>query len=335
MAPTASTPPIYDSAPLSNTAQVEQSSTGAPEPDGDESVKAADLQYRIDQIIKKNEAKDITTSVSLYALENNRSLVQHNNETAQFAASINKLPVALLLLEDLRSGKITLSEQVTWQPEDVRSGFGVYDQPDAAQQASVGDVLYDMLNNSGNTAVRVLVNYKLAGPQAINDRLDAIPEIRTTRLEVLAPESFFLGNSTSAESVWIMHTLLGNPQDEYYAFIKAALETNIFSYYGVRSQLEGSDYVVIANKVGILDDVDGNNRHDVGIIYNTKTNEHYGYSFMTTAASGNITGTAQAEHSLDLFGRATLRYAGDKPVTNNQRSLEQGRFVSPETRVRY
>lgn len=338
MAPTVTTPPNYDTTPPSNTVQVEQSTANVPQPDGNESVKAADLRYRIEQIIKQNEAKDITTSVSLYALENDRSLVQHNNSTAQFAASINKLPVALLILEDLRSGKIALDDQVAWQPEDVRGGFGVYDQAEAPRQASVRDVLFDMLNYSGNTAVRVLVNYKLAGPQAVNDRLNAIPEIRTTRLQVLTPTSFFLGNSTSAESIWIMRALLGNPQDQYYNFVRSALETNIFSYYGVRSQLEGSDYVILANKIGILDDVDGNNRHDVGIIYNTKTSKSYGYSFMTTTASGNTAGTAQAEHSLDLFGRATLRYAGDKPVTTKttpKAQEQQGRAVMPETRVRY
>ncbi len=191
-----------------------------------------------------------------------------------------------------------------------------------------------MLNYSGNTAVRALVNYKLQGPQAVNDRLDAIPEIRTTRLQVLSPNSFFLGNTTSNESVWILQSLLADPEDEYHEFVKNALQTNIFSYYGVRSQLENNGYVVLANKAGILDDVDGNNRHDVGIIYNTRTNKTYGYSFMTTTANGNIAGTARAEHSLDLFGRNTLRFAGDKPERNTSKAPE-GRAVTPEKRVQY
>ncbi len=192
-----------------------------------------------------------------------------------------------------------------------------------------------MLNYSGNTAVRALVNYKLQGPQAVNSRLDAIPQIPTTRLQVLTPTSFYLGNSTSAESVWIIQALLGEPRDQYHDFVKDALQTNIFSYYGVRSQLEGNDYVTLANKVGILDDVDGNNRHDVGIIYNTKTKQSFGYSFMTTTANTNTAGTAQAEHSLDLLGRETLRYAGDKAPKDKPKTLNNGRAITPEKRVRY
>jgi len=274
--------------------------------------KSGALVYRLNQVIKENEAQGVTTGVSLVDLRTNRTLLNHNENSVQFAASVNKVPIAWLVLQDLRAGKFKMTDTVSWTVSDVRGGYGVYDQAGAPTTATVQDVIYDMLNHSGNTAVRVLVNYELGGAVAVNNRLAIYPQLPNTRLQPLDGNRFYVGNSTAKESLWVMEQLLAKA-DTYQTFMKKAMETNIFSYYGVRSQLEGNDYIVLVNKVGILDDVDGNNRHDTGIIYNTKTHRAYGYSFMTTTAYDNTTGTAQAEHSLDLMGRDVLRFAGDKP----------------------
>lgn len=325
------------STPEPATSQVEQSNSPIVKPDMRSTVENARLRQHLQQIIAQNETHDITSSVSVTSIGDARSLFRYNTSQPQFAASVNKMPIALLLLEDLRKGSISLDTTLTWTADDVRGGFGAYDQPGAAMSATVRQVMYDMLNTSGNTAVRALVNYGLGGPVATNQRLAAKPQLITTRLQVLDPvaKTFYLGNSTSDESLWVMEQLLAE-EDAYQSFIRQALATNIFSYYGVRSQLESNDFIVLANKVGILDDADGNNRHDVGVIYNTRNGKVYGYSFMTTTSSGNVSGTAQAEHSLDLLGRHVLRFAGDKPAKTPKYNTQQNsRSFSPETRVAY
>lgn len=271
----------------------------------------AQLRKNINETIKANDAQGITTSVSLVDVKDDRNILQHNQKGVHFAASVNKVPIAWLVLQDLRQNTYKLSDTVTWTADDIRGGYGTYDQPGAPMSATIGDVMYDMLNHSGNTAVRVLVNGKLGGAAAVNTRLSSYPQLPNTRLQPLDGNRFYVGNSTAKESIWVLEKLLAK-KDPNQQFIKNALATNMFSYYGVRSQLAGNDYITLANKVGILDDVDGNNRHDVGIIYNTKTHRAYGYSFMTTTPNTNIPGTAQAEHSLDVFGHDFLRYAGDK-----------------------
>lgn len=326
-------PPSGDVTTPQQTVQAVRSEESARPLDTQDTVASSTLQKRLEDIIQQNEAKGVTTSVSLTSLYNGRTIYRHNASAPQFAASVNKLPVTLLVLEDLRSGKTSLDTKLTWKAEDVRSGFGTYDQPGAVTEATVGQLLQDMLQNSGNTAVRGLVIYALGGPQAVNDRLATKPQLITTRLQVLTPTTFYLGNSTSDEALWTIQKLM-ETEDSYQAFIREALVTNIFSYYGVRSQLEGNEYIVLANKVGFLDDPEGNNRHDVGIIYNTRTHRSYGYSFLTTTPSGNTAGTAQAEHSLDLLGRQTLRYAGDRPG-QAPRHNPNARAVQPEQRVRY
>ncbi len=279
-----------------------------------DAFKAPLLRTYVEKIIAKNERQKVTTDVSIIDFQTQQAIVSHNLDTEQFAASVNKVPIAQLVLTDVRAGKLSFDQVVTWQPSDVRAGAGVYDQPGAPTSATVREVLFDMLNPSGNTAVRILVNYTLGGAAAVNTRLQNELHLQHTYLQPLDANRFYLGNSTARDSLQALRLLLGT-NDQYGAFVKNALATNIYTDYGVRSQLAGNDYIILANKVGILDDTDGNNRHDVGIIYNTRTHKSYGYSFMNTAqGDATNTPTAQAGISLADMGSGVLRYAGDKPV---------------------
>ena len=239
---------------------------------------------------------------------------------------------------DLRAGTLHFDQTVTWQASDVRGGAGVYDQPGAPMSASIEDLLFDMLNPSGNTAVRALVNYTLGGAANVNARWQSELHLQHTYLQPLDANRFYVGNSTARESLQVLRQLLAT-NDQYGVFVKNALATNIYKDFGVRSQLAGNDYIVLANKVGILDDIDGNNRHDVGIIYNTRTHKSYGYSFMNTAFGDAFnTPTAQAGISLADMGRGTLRFAGDKPKAAEQNDSLRT-LVAPaqpaETKVLY
>jgi hypothetical protein len=185
--------------------------------------------------------------------------------------------------------------------------------------------------------VRALVNGVLGGATAVNNRLATVPQIPNTRLQPLDGNRFFVGNTTSREALWIMQQLL-TTNDQYQQFIKHALATNIYTFYGVRSQLEGNDYITLVNKVGILDDPDGDNRHDMGIIYNTRTHKAYAYSFMTTSPdASNPPASFQAEASLDQMGRPTLRFAGDKPRRSGQSLTPKQQLAQPqpERRILY
>jgi hypothetical protein len=127
-------------------------------------------------------------------------------------------------------------------------------------------------------------------------------------------------------------------KDQFEQFMQHAMATNIFVSYGVRSQLEGNSYIVLANKVGILDDPTGNNRHDVGIIYNSKTHRSFAYSFMTTNFGTDGVANMEAEASLQQMGRDLLRFAGDKPQTAVPQSSTlspQAQQLQPEKKVLY
>lgn len=320
-------PGQYNQAAPSNTQQVQDMDESALyRGDISDGIHTSILKYRIMKVVEENQRQGVHTSVNIYDVRQARSILNYNQTNVHFAASVNKIPIAWQVLQDLRDNKIKMSDKVTWQPSDVRGGYGEFDQAGAPIEATVESLLYDMLNRSGNTAVRVLVNYKLGGAQAVNIRLAQYPQLKQTRLQPLEGEGnrFYVGNTTSKEAMWVFDRLLSKP-DKYEGFIRNALRSNIFDDFGVRTQLEGNGYIVLANKVGILDDVDGNNRHDVGIIYNTQTRKTYGYSFLTTTPYDNSQGTVRAQDSLKHMGHDVLRYSGDKPKDDRkkQQNLKQ------------
>jgi beta-lactamase class A len=280
-------------------------------------IKTAALRYQLDQIVNSDESQFIITSAKVNDLQTGQTLYSHGTDTSQFAASLNKIPIAMLLLQDLRTGKMHLSDTISWSAGGVRGGFGFYDQPGAPTTATIQQLIQDMLNMSGNTAVRVLVDKtSLGGPAAVNARLAQYPQLVQTRLQLVTSTSFYLGNTTTSEGLWAMEQVQ-KTKDSYEQLMQNAMATNIFTDYGVRSQLAGNSYIQLANKVGILDDTDaGSNRHDEGIVYNFQTHHSYGYSLMTTNFSPDLSANAPAEKSLESMGLVILRFAGDKPVSS-------------------
>ena len=291
------------------------------------------LRGHIERIIAKNEKYDVQTGIMITDMQSSKTIVGHDLDTEQFAASINKIPVAALVLRDVRSGKLGFNTVLSWQPTDMRAGAGTFDQEGAPLKGTVRELLYDLLSPSGNTAVRVLVNQGLGGAATVNTRIKTELNLVHTYLQPLDDNRFYLGNSTPREALRAMQELL-NKNDDYGVFVRNALATNIYTSYGVRSQLAGNDYIVLANKVGILDDADGNNRHDVGIIYNTRTHKSYGYAFMNTAPGDPYDVSAgQAGVSLADMGDSLLRFAGDKTAPSGRlKALDTSR---PEQRIQY
>lgn len=291
-----------------------------------ENTAEARLKTHMQHAIQRNELMGVRTGVTIVDLDSDRTIMDHKTDESHFSASINKNPIALIVLEDLRSGVLTLDQTVTWQESDKRGGAGVYDQPGAPNHATVEEMLFDMLNHSGNTVARGLINQVLGGAYAVNARWAAIPELEQTRLLPLSADTFYFGYTTPRESLWIITELFA-VEDEYSEFMKDAMTTNSWESMGVRSQLRNSDHIVLTNKIGVVDtvpeDTDGNNRHDAGIILNTQTGKMYGYSFMNTSPPGfpednnNYQATIRADASLKEMGRHILRFAGGNPLNTN------------------
>src|SRR5215510_5271841 len=81
-----------------------------------ESFRSLRLRHYVDKIIRKNERAGVTTGVSVIDLQSQQAIVGHNLDTEEFAASVNKVPVARLILQDVRAGKLQWDQVLTWSP---------------------------------------------------------------------------------------------------------------------------------------------------------------------------------------------------------------------------
>jgi len=279
-----------------------------------------------------NERDGIDTSVIVHDITDNKLVYSHNIDYVHWAASDSKLFVTALLLEDLRAGKITLDTVLNWDVSDRRAGAGVYDANGAPLSATVRDVLFDMLNRSSNTSVRVIVNKALGGAPAVNQRyLAEYPNLKVTKLEpVEGTDKFLLGYTTAKEVDFILNKLY-RQTDSYAAFVKHALATNIFDDYGPRSQVKDKENITVIDKQGQLNDPEGNNRHDVGIIENARNGHKLRYVLMTTnyeQPAGPL--TDEATTSLQAFGRDMLRFEGDRAPRQSTQTAPQLRAAPQE-----
>ena len=282
------------------------------------------------QLIKNNQ-KAIDTSVIVYDETDKKHIYSYNTQYVHWAASLSKLFVTSVLLDDLRMGKTTLDTVISWQPADRRAGAGLYDGEGAPTSGTVRDVLFDMLNRSGNTAVRSLVNKVLGGANAVNARYQSdYPQLKVTKLQPVSETGFLLGYTTPSEVDFIL-TKLYHQTDSYANFVKNALATNVFNDYGPRSQVKDIENITVIDKQGQLNDPEGNNRHDVGVIENARNGHKLRYVLMTTNYEQPAgAATDYATTSLQLFGKDMLRFEGDRtPKTNqnNQQLLQQSSNV--------
>jgi beta-lactamase class A len=277
-------------------------------------IKRLILKRQLAQQVRENEDIGIDTSVIAYDITDQRPVYSTNADYVHYAASISKLFVTSLLLEDLRAGRTTPDTIISWDPSDRRAGAGEFDSPTSSTTATVRAVLFDMLNRSGNTAVRAIVNKVLGGATAVNQRYERdYPQLRVTRLIPVSETGFLLGYTTPREADFILDRLYSNSSDFYGYIVKNALATNVFDDYGPRSQVKDKENITVIDKQGQLNDPEGNNRHDVGVIENAENGHKIRYVLMTTnyeQPAGDVTNKAIL--SLQEFGRDMLRFEGDR-----------------------
>lgn len=267
-------------------------------------LRQQSLRLTLDKEIGKNEQDDITTSVYFVDNTHNQELYRYQIDKEYYAASVNKLPITLLLLEDLRNGKISLKDRIEL-PKERLEGGGRYDEGNSTREITVGQAFEDMLKRSGNTVVRSLVA-ELGGPEKVNERLAKDKSLRKTRLIERDNNEFWLGNTTARESLYLMNRVV-ETQDTYGKLVRESLTENVFDEYGVKAQHNGS-HLVLTNKMGQLSDDDGDVRHDVGVIYNTQTGGRYSFAILNAAETETLINDTKPVDPIQSIGKRLLDY---------------------------
>ena len=83
------------------------------------------------------------------------------------SASVIKIPVLLLAFQLADQGKLSLTERITIQAADTRSGSGIFRFHDAGLQPTLRDVLLQMIITSDNTATDLAIG-KVGGIGPVN-----------------------------------------------------------------------------------------------------------------------------------------------------------------------
>ncbi len=133
------------------------------------------------------DASDGTLGVSITDLATSRNVSVRGGE--QFPmASVVKLPVAVVLLSRVDAGALRLDEKLPVTRGDLRPPGPVLDRWKPGLSLTLGELLDDMMIESDNTAVDLLIR-RLGGTKAVRETLSALGlagiEVDATELEML------------------------------------------------------------------------------------------------------------------------------------------------------
>ena len=194
-------------------------------------------------------------------------------------ASVIKLPLMLEAFEQVKAGKIKLSDPVELTKENQVPGSGVLGMLDPGLKLTVKDVITLMITLSDNTATNMLID--VVGLKPTNDMLAGMGLKNTyfykkvyKKAEGPQPpdqKQFGLGKTTAEEMAKVMESIyrcdLGDRElcKTMITIMRNQQYRNMVPRY-IESEDTSEDLSAIADKIGALDEV----RNDVALIYTKK-----------------------------------------------------------------
>jgi len=224
-----------------------------------------------------------------------RSAVEENADAVVEAYSVNKIAVAVAVLDKVDRGLLTLDQRV-----DVTAAIVIQDTDgifglDGAYPSSVtiGHALAALLTVSDNTAVRLC---GLVAPALeINEILRGKGFPNTQVVPVANPNRFFLGTTTPRETDRLLRRLVAGEllSPTSTAYLLTILRSLTAFTDGIRLELSSNERLQVATKAGWFDD----GRNEAGIVFSADGKPVITYALF---ASGQFRGDATA--NLDNYG---------------------------------
>lgn len=221
-------------------------------------VNFAPLKEKIQNYISKNNL-----NVSVY-VENfrNGAFMGINEKQGFFPASLNKLPVAILIMRDIESGDLSLDTKLQIRDADRTDSSGeLYKTPE--KELPLRIVLEKMLKESDNTALRVLLHYvDLEDLQFTLDyygldiNVDYQKQQRVKKPDLITPKAI----STLFSSLYFSTVLEPHNSEHLLSLLNE-------SAFPIKKIANIPDDVTVVHKFG--DNYYGGNRffHECGIMY--------------------------------------------------------------------
>ncbi|HKT06251.1 MAG TPA: serine hydrolase [Rugosimonospora sp.] len=201
-----------------------------------------------------------------YVTAAGQELVARDADRVVRAGSVQKLAVAVALLDKVDRGELALEQRLELTAPIVAPGSGTYRlQAAYGDRLTLANLLVAMLQVSDNTAVRMLGRV-LPGPE-VNEIL-AAKGFAATRVRPLAldPHRFWLGTTTPRETHALLTGLAGQTllsAGATAAMLRVLRWTAVGYTDGVRRLMSSAERDRVAAKHA----ADGDLRHEVGVVF--------------------------------------------------------------------
>ena len=229
--------------------------------------------------------------------------VDKSSKSIQTAASMNKLGIALGVLDKIDRGELALDDRITLTSDIILTGSGFYFHQTAyGDEITVANVLVAMLLTSDNTSVRLCG--LVCPPAEINETLAAKGFTDTRVIPNPAnPNRMWLGNTTTSESNDLLTRLA---KGELLSAKSTGFFLNVLKglsgyHDGFRRNMSSVERSRVAMKYG----ADDATRNESGVVYSAAGAPALVYSFMAqfTDNWGNYGATHPAVQAHAAMGR--------------------------------
>jgi beta-lactamase class A len=230
------------------------------------------LQLKVQAMAERHHGR-----VGLYATNlKTGETIAINADQAVPTASVIKLPILVEAMEQVKTGKHNLTDNVTLHKDDIVAGSGILQFFDTPFVITLKDALTFMIIESDNTATNLVID--TVGIPSINARI-AQMGLKDTYLykKVYKPavgpvpadqKKFGLGKTTAREMAEVMKSIVRcdiHDQklcDAMLYVLRNQQYRNLVPHY-IETDDTSEQLSVIGNKTGSLDDV----RNDVAVVY--------------------------------------------------------------------
>ncbi|QLD24685.1 serine hydrolase [Micromonospora carbonacea subsp. aurantiaca] len=222
------------------------------------------------------------------------------------AYSVNKIAVAVAVLDKVDRGLLTLAQRVDVTASIVIPGGDGIFSLDGAYPSSVtlGHALAALLTVSDDTAVRLC---GLVCPAAELNQILVAKGFPNTQVQPVAnPNRFYLGTSTPRETHDLLRKLVGGTllSASSTAFLLGLLRSPIAFTDGVRREMSSTERARVATKAGWFDTA----RHEAGIVFDAAGAPVLTYALFADgqAGAGDFGATHPAVQARARLGRVFL-----------------------------
>jgi beta-lactamase class A len=229
--------------------------------------------------------------------------VDKSSKSIQTAASMNKLGIALGVLDKIDRGELALDDRITLTSDIILTGSGFYFHQTAyGDEITVANVLVAMLLTSDNTSVRLCG--LVCPPAEINETLAAKGFTDTRVIPNPAnPNRMWLGNTTTFETNNLLTRLAKGEllSAKGTSFFLNVLKGLSGYHDGFRRNMSSVERSRVAMKYG----ADDATRNESGVVYSAAGAPALVYSFMAqfTDNWGNYGATHPAVQAHAAMGR--------------------------------